>query len=301
MIIGTDTSKYQPLGSYDPGAFEIVNVEEPDGNGGDFTATIARNVRDGRPWGVYLWVHPGRAVNVGGAVASVRGLGHGDGALGYWLDYEESGVEQWQIDDAYAQADALAIRCGLYTYLYQLPGVATRSRPLWLAYYPGNNDGTYPEGQDGAARSAGAVMWQFTSGANAPVGLDRNVVLDEQWYSEWTGGVLHGGPAPPGERVPMACLVQTETAIALVDGWVVEGLTIEQVAEHQAKGVPGPYARTDAWLARIQAGPQKAREINADSVVLAARQAVRSSPRGTTTTKDTIEGLVDNAVRAALA
>lgn len=198
-IFGTDTSRYQPLGSYDPGEFEIVNAEEPDGNGGDFTATIEKNINDGRPWGIYVWAYPGQRARLEAAVARVEFLFGKVPPLGYWLDYEQHGCEQWQIDAFREDALRLGVKAGLYTYLFILPTVDPRDLPLWLAYYPRRNDGSYPADQIGDALAAGAVMWQFTSSANAPVGLDRNVVIDEDWYRSWLG-IVHRQELGP-ERV----------------------------------------------------------------------------------------------------
>ncbi len=200
-IFGTDTSRYQPLGAYDPGAFEIINGQEPDGAGGDFTATLQRNVADGRPQGVYIWGYPNGGYAVEEVVARTRGVLGGDLALGYWLDHEEAGISQAHIDAALGVADALGVRMGIYTYLNVLPTVNLRGRDLWLAYYPGNNDGTYEPHYSDRARAEGAVIHQFTSSANADVGLDRNVILDEAWYAALVGGVLPSGPAPVGDDV----------------------------------------------------------------------------------------------------
>src|SRR5262245_10587338 len=141
---GTDTSRYQQLGTYDPRQFELVNCEEPDGGGGDFSDTIRTRAAQGIPVGGYLWVHPGQRVDVARAHQRFVNVGVVPTA-GYWLDDEEGGVAQWQVDDAVAQADALGVPMHLYTYLYLLPTVDTRGRRLWLAYYPGANDGSYAE------------------------------------------------------------------------------------------------------------------------------------------------------------
>jgi len=106
----------------------------------------------------------------------------------------------------------------------------------------------------------------------SPVGgTDWNVILKP-----------FGEPSEQKKEFPMACLVQTETAIALVDGWVVEGLTIEQVGEYQAKGVPGPFSRSNEWLGRIQAGPDQPDPEPARARV---RAAILNAGKGTSGTR----------------
>ena len=52
--------------------------------------------------------------------------------------------------------------------------------------------GRFPPGATATHARHGAVLWQYTSGANAPVGLDRNVVIDTAWYAQWVANQ----PAP---------------------------------------------------------------------------------------------------------
>lgn len=203
MIRGVDTSKFQALYSYDPGSFEFVNGEEPDGNGGDFTATINRNIHDGRPWGVYSWVYP-RFSTVTSVIERVRWLWGYDPPLGYWLDYEDDATPE-SLEREILTCFHLGIRPGVYTYLYRLPEVETIIRhydlDLWLAYYPGWNDGTYhPEWSDDA-RQAGAVIHQYTSRGMYPIGLDVNVVLDEGWFWNMLN-VQFPNPSPPEPQLP---------------------------------------------------------------------------------------------------
>src|SRR3954452_3553024 len=101
-ILGTDTSSYQPMGSYDPGEFEIINCQDPE-----LAAKAARNAADGRPWSIYVWVYAGQsgASLVDRLEAAHRDAGTRPTLLDGWWDYEDAGVEQWQLDDAFAEAD----------------------------------------------------------------------------------------------------------------------------------------------------------------------------------------------------
>jgi hypothetical protein len=189
-IHGVDVSRYQGLESLDGQSFVIVNVEDPG-----LLDKVAHAKQIGIPWGLYTWVYPGSGrTDMARAAAQVATVG--DPPLGFWLDYEQAGVTPTDLGDALDHADEQGIlgRTGVYTYLATVDDVAghLRDRPLWLAYYPGNNDGSFPATQDGDAHNWNAVLWQYTSGANAPVGLDRNVVIDEAWYSQWLGGAPTG-------------------------------------------------------------------------------------------------------------
>jgi hypothetical protein len=179
-IQGVDISRYQGAEAMDGWGFVIVNVEDPG-----FGAKIDRAKSLGIPWGPYTWIYPGNGRR--DMERSVqRCAPHGDPPMGHWLDYEQAGVSQGDIDAALQRARELGVldRVGIYTYLYLIRNVDLRGRPLWLAYYPGSNDGTYLANRDGDARAWRAVMWQYSSGQN----LDRNVVIDEAWYQAWVGG-----------------------------------------------------------------------------------------------------------------
>jgi hypothetical protein len=179
-IFGTDISRYQPAGAMDDWSFVIVNAEDPG-----FDEKIRRAIARGIPWGPYTWMYPGSgARDMQRAVDRCKP--HGAPPLGYWLDYEQAGVSQGDIDAALQRARELGVfeRTGIYTYLYLIANVNLHGRPLWLAYYPGSNDGTYLPSRDGDARRWRAVMWQYSSGGN----LDRNVVIDDGWYQSWVGG-----------------------------------------------------------------------------------------------------------------
>lgn len=188
MISGVDVSKYQTPDALDGWDFAILNHEDPT-----FSGKLDRCVALGIPYAFYGWLYPGR-----GREALTRMKAH-DELLAlngdrrpefYWLDYEQSGVSPGDLADGLqAAADTgVAAMTGTYSYLAVISTIidviARYGSPLWLAYYPGSNDGSYPAGQDGAARRWGAVLWQYSSGGN----LDRNVVIDEAWYHAHHGG-----------------------------------------------------------------------------------------------------------------
>jgi hypothetical protein len=178
VIFGTDTSRYQRPGTYHPGEHEVINAEDPT-----LPAKVARNVAEGRPWGVYLWVYPGQPVPVARRVVEIRSLGYGDPPMGYWWDYEEAGVEPWQLVDAFARADELGVRSGYYCNNHVVDHAAFLSRPFWLAQYPRANDGTFP-GFATMRASRPVHLWQFTSTSGT---LDQNVVVDHEWWDSWVG------------------------------------------------------------------------------------------------------------------
>ncbi len=198
-IFGTDTSKYQPLGTYDPGAFEIVNVDDPG-----LAQKVATRNAAGIPWGVYLWVYPGHdlASDARSMIARVRALGLGDPPAGYWADYEDAGITPAQLDAFFAATDQQGVKAGYYSGPSAIDHNPFLSRPWWNAAYPTGQvafpgyGSLYP-----SSRPRPMNLWQYTSAG----GLDRNVVVDEAWWSNWIGA---GGnqPAPPQTAVPLEVL-----------------------------------------------------------------------------------------------
>lgn len=176
-IFGTDTAKYQALGTYDPGAFEIINAQDPT-----VAAKIARNKADRRPWGLYVWVYPGQsgASLVDVAASVIAWAGSPD--LGVWWDYEAAGVGEWQLQQAFAEADRRGIKSGYYSNAGTVNHGLFLDRPWWYAAYPDPNDGSFP-GVAAMRNPRPVHIWQYTSGG----GLDRNVVVDEGWYSSFLG------------------------------------------------------------------------------------------------------------------
>lgn len=196
MIFGRDLSKYQNTDAVQP-EFVILNVEDP------YLASKARRAVDlGIVWDVYKWCFPGQD---GGAMfrraqALVAALGLPGRQPGYWLDYEEAGVAPNQVTQWFAATDAAGVQAGWYCYLYLLnaQGNVAPGRPLWLAYYPGSNDGSYYPSMSDTARNKGARLHQYTSTAGT---LDQNIVLDEKWWSMWSDTVTPG-PPPATEVTP---------------------------------------------------------------------------------------------------
>jgi hypothetical protein len=194
---GLDISKFQEPSAMDGAAFVILNVEDPG-----VEDKVARAHTNGIVWGLYSWVYPHQ-----GSEATTRALGaaelfeiagYGAPPAGFWLDYEHNGVTVADLEDALAISTE---RFGVYAYLDMLqhdPGISDAARnhgkPLWIAYYPGADDGGYPADQIQDAFDRHAVLWQYTSTHNT---LDRDVVLDEDWWSSWIIGGSGGDDVTP--------------------------------------------------------------------------------------------------------
>jgi hypothetical protein len=175
--------------------FVILNVEDPG------FADKARHARDlGIPWDIYKWIYPPGATDNQGRPRRDAGNGGASFAIakalvdqlnlpgrapGYWGDYEEQGVLAGQVREWFAAADAAGVKAGWYTGLNVLDteGNHAPDRPLWLAYYPGNDDGSYQSSMSDDARVRGARIHQFSSTHNT---LDINVVLDTSWWDRWS-------------------------------------------------------------------------------------------------------------------
>jgi hypothetical protein len=184
-IFGTDTSKFQRFGTYEAGAFEIVNAEDPT-----MPTKIARNVDDARPWGLYVWVYAGEggASLINRARVAIDRAGHGVPPLLVWWDYEDKGVAQWQLDDAFRAADSVGLPTGYYSNPGTVDHAPLLARPWWMAAYPGMNDGTFP-GLANMRAPRPVNIWQFSSSNG---NLDRNIVIDDAWYA----GLVTGGDMP---------------------------------------------------------------------------------------------------------
>jgi hypothetical protein len=188
--LGTDTSSYQPLGTYDPNAFEIVNCQDPE-----LSDKAARNVQDGRPWSIYVWVYPGESATslCDRLQEAIAAAGSSPTLLDGWWDYEEPGVEQWQLDQVFEEAD----RRGLRTGYYANPGLADdqklAARPFWMAQYPYPNDGTFRGFDEMTDPGVSVQLWQFTSTSGT---LDQNAVADQAWYVACAGA----RPVPQGAK-----------------------------------------------------------------------------------------------------
>lgn len=193
MTLLADLSRYDPdeaAAQYD-GA--ILNVEDP---GVGTKAAIANAA--GKPVMLYSWVYPrggAQAVQHGVAVAQSLGVP----VKGIWLDYEQDGVVPNDVRAA-RSTDTGGFRFGVYAYLAMMNAQgqdltdAIGDWPLWMAYYPGGNDGSYQAWYSDDARARSAVLHQFTSTNGT---RDLNIVLDDAWFNTWTGT---GPPPPPKKR-----------------------------------------------------------------------------------------------------
>lgn len=201
MIFGTDVSKFQTKEAILGYPFTILNVEDPT-----FAEKAQFAIDNGIVWDIYKWIYPPGATD--GSGRPLRDAGNGaesfaiarelvdqanfpGRAPGYWADYEQGGVEARQVGEWFGAADQAGVQSGLYTYLFVLnaQGNHAPDRPLWLAYYPSPNDGSYDPSMSNDARAQGAKLYQFTSTHDT---LDVNVVIDEAWWAGWAGGSTPG-------------------------------------------------------------------------------------------------------------
>lgn len=196
MTRGVDISVFQKAPAMDGWDFVILNVEDPD-----FAEKARRAHELAIPWDIYKWIYPpgatddkGRPIPDAGngvesfaiAKALVDGANIPGREPGYWADYEHAGVTANQVREWFAAGDAAGVKVGWYTYLHVLnaEGNHAPDRPLWLAYYPDPNDGSYQASMSDNASACSAKIHQFTSTNNT---LDVNVVLHTEWWDEWTG------------------------------------------------------------------------------------------------------------------
>ena len=196
MIFGTDTARYQQDGTYDPGDFEIVNVEDPQ-----FEQKTARNLRDGRPTGAYVWIYPGTNVYAFTVWAARKARAAGIN-FGVWADYEQDGVTLDLLHQFFSACDELGETSGYYGNDWRFGHDAFADRPYWYCGYPDPNDGAWRTYYTPRA-SRPVQLFQFTSGG----GLDRNVVWDESWFRSW------GGSAPVPDPVPVPRPILEEDAM----------------------------------------------------------------------------------------
>jgi len=193
---GPDVSRYQGASAIDSFDLAILNIEDPN----VVDKAIWCNDRL-IPWDIYKWGFPGQTGGqmFGRAKSLVDALPVGFRLPRYWLDYEEGGVEPWQIGDWYTACDQAGVGGGLYAYknLIEVQGLrGTPGKGFWVAYYPERNDGSYYPAMSDWARSVGADGHQYTSTNGT---LDQNVFFDPAWF---TGGAVPGVPTRPGVRFP---------------------------------------------------------------------------------------------------
>jgi hypothetical protein len=196
MTRGVDISAFQSPSAMDGEDFVILNVEDPG------FAEKARHAHQlGIPWDIYKWIYPPGATDSNHRPIPDAGNGAKSFAIAknlvdqanipgrqpaYWGDYEQPGVAANQLHDWFAAADAAGVKVGWYTYLFILnaEGNHAPDRPLWLAYYPDPNDGSYQPSMSNDAHTCRAKIHQFTSTHNT---LDVNIVLDTRWWDDdWT-------------------------------------------------------------------------------------------------------------------
>jgi hypothetical protein len=217
-LFGTDTSSYQALGSYDPGAYEIINVLDPT-----LPSKVDRNRNDKRPWGVYSWIFPGEpgSYPVGRAINALAKVGGGTPPLGMWFDYEDgqTPADQWQLVQAFQAADQSGVWSGYYSNDWRVDHQALVQsvgwRPYWMAAYPWANDGNWRNYQASSVRDVQIWQWTSTNGT-----LDQNAIWDEPWYYKVIGGAV---PVPPTTKeTPTVLMVNHGVGkIALTDGGII--------------------------------------------------------------------------------
>lgn len=205
MTQGTDTSSYQPLGTYDPGQFEIINVRDSS-----LPAKVDRNVAEGRPWGVYSWIDTGEdgRYTCDRALQAIARAGHGNPPLLTWWDYEEAGVVDSQLQQAFAHADEAGIVSGYYANPFRATDALFWNRPYWLAQYPWPNDGSFPGWNRMALTGNPVKIWQFSSTNGT---LDVNMIADEVWYASLFSAAPPT-PTPPRKlEVPDMLILNVDT------------------------------------------------------------------------------------------
>lgn len=216
MIFGFDLSRFDSdypgdvRAVEDPWAeFDIFNIDDPE-----CSIKVRRAHEIGKDWGLYGWVNPGDSGTATSRLQAMADLLELDGLSqpqkGLWLDYEEEGVgpDNLAANLAPSRQAVVKTELGAYTYLYLIqrqPELLTIMRiagvRLWLAFYPGNNDGSFPAWAIGDAQNVPvngersgvtALLWQFSSSGGQ---RDRNVVVDE---AAWR--TFGGAPAPAATR-----------------------------------------------------------------------------------------------------
>lgn len=190
----------------------ILNVEDPG------ILDKALRARDeAKPVLVYTWVYPagGRAAVDRAIDVAATLTGHGVDVLDYAFDYEQDGVVPQDLRDAIGYGRQHGLPMLAYTFLFELDAALKQvltdtGVPLWLAFYPGGNDGSYPGWAEQQARDTGAVLWQYTSSNGV---RDRSIVLDPAWFQSLTGN-----PPTPSTPVQEQSLVMDITTVTNPNG-----------------------------------------------------------------------------------
>ncbi|HXJ69621.1 MAG TPA: hypothetical protein VNM39_11995 [Verrucomicrobiae bacterium] len=217
----------------------ILNVEDPG------ILDKALRARDeNKPVLVYTWVYPG-----GGVAAVDRAIdkaatltGYGVDILDYAFDYEQNGVQPQDLRDAIGYGRQHGLPMLAYTYLFELGAELKQvfidtGVPLWIAFYPGSNDGSYPAWAEQDARATGAVLWQYTSSNGT---RDRSIILSAAWFESLTG--TQPIPSTPVQEQP---LVMDITTITNAQGHSLTFWTEghDLYVRGWVSGNPGPVAR----------------------------------------------------------
>lgn len=211
-VLVYDLSRYQGIEAVQPQAV-IFNVDDPG-----FPDKVRRALDLGIPWDFYPWVHPGEDFSGHVARSWDRAAPLIDGRAPWaWFDYEETGVEPWQLSAGFARTDEFGVSAGYYA-LASAPGIHDlfAARSYWCCQYPGGNDGTFP-GLGRLLAPRPVQLWQFTSSANGPgPGLDISVVVDDAWYPTWVSSPSRG------DDVIFKAVGNSTTNPAVTDGstWV---------------------------------------------------------------------------------
>lgn len=206
MIYGIDISSYQGPGVpgiEEPLSFVIINVRDP---GLETKCKICRDEL-GIPWGGYSWIDPGVSQDSVAGWAADRVRAAGEPPLGLWADYEQDGVDDWQLTQFRQRCDGIGIKSGYYANGWRPNHDLHRGWAFWQAAYPGRNDGSFP-GFGNMPVYRDTQIWQYSSSGGF---LDRNVIVDEAWFYSFVGGVVVPAPEPPAptpkEERPMAVFV----------------------------------------------------------------------------------------------
>ncbi len=222
MVRGIDISVWQTASAMEGQDFVILNVEDPG-----FAEKARRAHELGILWDIYKWIYPPGATDPDGR--PIRDAGNAALSFeiakdlvdrtnipgrepAYWADYEQAGVTAHQVRDWFAAADAARVKVGWYTYLNTLDteGNHAPDRPLWLAYYPDPNDGSYQPSMSDTAHARSAKIHQFTSTSGT---LDVNIVLDTTWWDRWAGD----DDDRRGQRRPRTIVEDDEMIVAIPD------------------------------------------------------------------------------------
>lgn len=230
MIFGTDTARYQPLGTYDPGSFEVVNGDDPQ-----LAVKSRRNADDGRPTSIYIWVYSWQTAStlVDRLQDAIERAGVPMTMLSGWWDFEtnEDGSvpSGLVLDQALHLARDRGMETGYYGNDFHFDHSTKLGFAYWYAGYPDPNDGRWRDGYAPRARRD-VQVFQWASGG----GLDRNVIWDEPWYQRvTTGGGAAPAPAAQGDESVIIINLDTHECV-----WVVGNVFVREFTGPGPFGIP---------------------------------------------------------------